>query len=106
MGAALEAVFAEWERRPSPAQHAKRMADGTAWALGAMAALAAAAPWPAAPTLTGAAAAKASLRAQGLLPHALVDFVDACGDTLSLGFRGDVHTIQRHPGGFTVSGDG
>lgn len=106
MGAALEAVFAEWERRPTQAQHAGRLADGLAWALGAMAALAAAAPEPAAPKPTGATAVEASLRAQGLLPHALVDFVDACGDTLSLGFRGDVHTVQRHPGGFTVGSDG
>ena len=100
MGAALDAVFAEWDRRPTPAQHAERMADGMAWALGA------AAPEPMAPMPTGAAAVEASLRAHGLLPHDLVDFVDACGDTLNLGFRGDVHTVQRRRGRYTVSSDG
>ena len=106
MGAALDAVFAEWDRRPTPAQHAERMADGMARALGAMAALGAAAPEPMAPMPTGAAAVEASLRAQGLLPHDLVDFVDACGDTLNLGFRGDVHTVQRHRSGYLVGSDG
>ena len=106
MGAALDAVFAEWDRRPTPAQHAERMADGMARALGAMAALGASAPEPMAPMPTGAAAVEASLRAQGLLPHDLVDFVDACGDTLNLGFRGDVHTVQRHRSGYLVGSDG
>ena len=32
--------------------------------------------------------------------------MDACGDTLSLGFRGDVHAMQRHPGGLAVNSDG